>query len=454
MSAYGCKFVNTPAFDRVAREGVLFNNAFTPNPKCSPSRACILTGRNTWELEEACCHNGVFPAKFAVYPDLLEGAGYFVGGTGKLWGPGDFKAGGFTRNPVGPEFSDIKCTPPYGGMSDKDYAANFKAFLERRPETAPFCFWYGGHEAHRAYEPGIGLKAGKRLEDVELPSYYPDTEIVRSDMLDFDLHLGRMLDTLADLGELDNTLIVVTSDNGMPFPRVKGQIYEHDFHLPFAVRWGDAVPGGRVVDDLISFIDIAPTFLEVAGLTRHPEMRGESLVKILTSSASGTVDETRDRVLVGKERHDLGRPNNAGYPVRAIRTPTLLYVRNYEPERWPAGNPETGFGNIDGSPTKDLLIEQHEAGNSEFYNLSMGMRPAEELYRIDRDPDCMENLAGDPEYAATKAQLLERMERELREQGDPRMFGNGAVFDNYPNTGSSRQKSYAYYLETQGQKKE
>jgi hypothetical protein len=90
--AYGCTWVKTPNFERVAREGILFKHCFTSNPKCSPCRASILTGRNTWQLKEACCHFGLFPAGFALYPDLLEQAGYAVGLTGKGWGPGDFRA--------------------------------------------------------------------------------------------------------------------------------------------------------------------------------------------------------------------------------------------------------------------------------------------------------------------------------------------------------------------------
>ncbi|HEY5314775.1 MAG TPA: sulfatase-like hydrolase/transferase, partial [Pirellulales bacterium] len=129
--AYGCDWVQTPNFDRVAREGIRFDNCFTSNPKCSPCRASILTGRNTWQLEEASCHNGIFPAKFAVYPDLLERAGYVVGVTGKGWGPGDFAAGGFSRNPAGPSFDQFKLKPPTKAMGKTDYVRNFEAFLQQ-----------------------------------------------------------------------------------------------------------------------------------------------------------------------------------------------------------------------------------------------------------------------------------------------------------------------------------
>ena len=147
-----------------------------------------------------------------------------------------------------------------------------------------------------------------------------------------DTHLGRILDHLDRAGELDDTVIVVTSDHGMPFPRVKGQIYEHGFHIPLAVRWGRKIKPGRVVDDFINVRDIAPTFLALAGLEAPPSMTGKSFLDVLQSEESGRVDPDRNRMVIGKERHDIGRPNDWGYPVRAIRTPEYLYVHNYNPE--------------------------------------------------------------------------------------------------------------------------
>ncbi len=198
--AYDCEWVETPAFDRVAREGVLFSNAFTSNPKCSPCRASLLTGRNSWQLEEATNHFGLFPHKWPVYPEVLEAAGYHVGFTGKGWGPGDYEAGGFDRNPAGPAYQRHRARPPHGGIANTDYAANFADFLKQKPDDAPFCFWYGGHEPHRGYEEGAGVREGKDPKAVDLPKFYPDNNTIRSDMLDyavevewFDTHLGRIL---------------------------------------------------------------------------------------------------------------------------------------------------------------------------------------------------------------------------------------------------------------------
>ncbi|MCB1237690.1 MAG: sulfatase, partial [Verrucomicrobiae bacterium] len=431
--AYGCEWVKTPNFDRVAREGVLFKNAFTSNPKCSPCRASILTGRNTWQLEEAACHNGIFPSKFAVYPDLLEESGYTVGLTGKGWGPGDFKISGRARNPAGPDFQQAKQDAPASGISRTDYPANFAAFLDQRPRDKPFCFWMGFFEPHRNYELGSGLKAGKKLEDVEVPAFFPDNEIVRSDLLDYavevewgDRQIGRALKLLEDEGVLDDTLVVVTSDHGMPFPFVKGQIHEDGFHLPLAMRWGKGIKPGRVVEDFVNVRDFAPTYLELAGLKPHEQMTGASLVNILKSEKSGWI-ENRDVMLAGKERHDIGRPHDWGYPVRAIRTKEFLYVHNFFPDRWPAGNPETDYGNCDGSPTKEVI----KTLGGYYYDLSFGKRPSDELYRIADDPECVRNLAEDLAFKKTVEELRYEMTRMLEEEKDPRALGNGAVFDTY-----------------------
>ena len=453
--AYGCDWVKTPNFDRIAREGVLFKNAFTSNPKCSPCRASILTGRNTWQLEEAVCHNGLFPAKFVVYPDLLEKAGYTVGLTGKGWGPGDFKAGGRTRNPAGPSFDQKTQEVPASGISRNDYPGNFEAFLKQRPADQPFCFWMGFHEPHRAYELGSGVRLGKKLEDVKVPAFLPDNKIVRGDLLDYavevewgDTQVGRALQMLEAAGELENTVIVVTSDHGMPFPFVKGQIHEDGFHLPLAIRWGKGVKPGRVVEDFVNVRDFAPTFMELAGLQPHAQMTGKSLANILRSEKSGWI-ENRDVMLAGKERHDIGRPNDWGYPVRAIRTKDFLYVHNFHPERWPACDPETDFGNCDASPTKEVI----KLLGGYFYELSFGKRLPDELYDIRHDPECVNNLANDLAYAQTVEESRYRMMQMLKDEQDPRALGNAAIFDTYKYLGG-RGKGYDTWLKAQEQKLE
>jgi len=445
-SAYGCRFVDTPAFDRVAREGVLFTRGYCASPGCSPSRAALLTGKNTWQLEQAGTHDSSFPAELQVYPDRLESAGYWVGYTGKGWGPGNWKVSGRTRNPAGPVYNDHTDTPPNGGISNQDYAANFKEFLAKRPKDRPFCFWYGGHEPHRKYTKGSGVAAGKKTGNADVPPFLPDTPEIRGDLLDyafevewFDRHLGEMLAMLDEMGELDNTIVVVTGDNGMPFPRAKANDYEYGTHVPLAIRWPARVKGGRVVDDLVGFVDLAPTFLDAAGAAGVSGMAGKSLLGLLTSGRQGRVDPSRDRVFMARERHSSSRMNNLGYPMRAIRTGDYLYVRNFTPDRWPAGDPRGvgddpfGYYDIDDSPSKSFVIEHRDSAEfARFFHLAVDKRPDEELYEVKSDPATIDNLANRPEYAGVAARLRTELEDYLRLTKDPRMLGTGDVYESYP----------------------
>ncbi|MEQ9289100.1 MAG: sulfatase [Cyclobacteriaceae bacterium] len=444
LGAYGSSFVNTPAVDKLAKEGAIFTNAFNNNPKCAPARACIVTGKYSWQLKEATNHYPHFPSEFKFYPHLLMEAGYHVGYTGKGWGPGSFDG---PHNPAGPAYNEFKLDPPYKGISNIDYATNFEAFLDKKGKKESFCFWLGTKEPHRFYELDSWKKEGRKLEDAEVPPFYPDNDIIRGDLLDyalevewFDKHIGRAVAILKDKDLLENTLIVVTSDHGMPFPRVKGQLYEEGFHVPFIVYWKGKVQAGRVIEDFISFPDVAPTFMQVAGLPIHEQMTGKSFLDLLMSPKSGQIDPSRDHVLLGKERHDVGRANEDGtdlsYPVRAIRNEKYLYVHNIQPERWPVGNPEYGYRNCDGSPTKSYLTGLTEQDRDyPYFEMSFGMRPEEELYDLQKDPHCIHNLAVEPQYAATMKELRDQMEKELTAQGDPRTLGNGKVFDQYPYMG-------------------
>ena len=448
-SAYGTKWVSTPAFDRVAREGLLFMRAYTPNAKCAPSRACILTGRNSWQLEEAANHSGNFPAKFRGFVETLAAHGYTTGFTGKGWGPGiPGEVNGKPRLLTGPAFNRAKMQPATEAISTNDYAANFAEFLATKPKDQPFCFWLGATEPHRRYQAGSGVKLGCKSPDQidRVPRYWPDDATVRNDMLDYafeiesyDKHLARCLESLEKSGELENTLIVVTSDNGMPFPRSKGATYEVSNHMPLAVRWGAGIAKpGRKVDDYVSFIDFAPTFLEVAGLSERDsgmaQITGRSLLPILKDAApvAGRVQPGREYLLVGQERHDPGRPDDVGFPVRGIYRDGFLYLRNFEPSRWPMCDPITGYLNTDGSPTKTLILAQNRQGvNHWLWELNFGRRPAEELYDLRADPDCMTNLATEPVYAERRAAMQQKLFADLEAQKDPRMAGQGAVFDRY-----------------------
>lgn len=447
MSAYGTPWVNTPGFDRVAEDGILFMNAYTPVSSYSPSLAAFLTGMNSWQLESAANAESYFPSKFTGFFEILEKNGYYTGHTAKSWQPGKaLDNSGNERQITGKPFNDKKTTPSASGISDNDYTGNFVDFLDSRQDGEPFCFLFGSDEAGRRYEYGSGLKSGKSVKDIErVFKFWPDNEVVRTDMLDyayeieyFDSHLEGMLKILEERGELDNTIVIVTASNGMPFPRVKGQAYEYSNHVPLSIMWNNGIRNkGREVSDYISFIDIAPTILESTGVepdtSEMQKMQGKSFLNILSSSKKGYVDPGRRFVLVGRERNYPGRPDDAGYPVRGILMDGFLYLKNYRPQRWPSGNPETGYSDIESSPTKKLILDmQRNSTNADFWKINFYLRPEEELYKISEDPDCLNNLATDPGYNPARRSLNEELYLELLQQEDPRVYNKGDQFDEYP----------------------
>jgi len=441
-SAYGSKMVSTPNFDLLASEGVLFNNAICASPGCSPSRAAFLTGRQIWQIEHAGTHASSFGKRYTTFMDLLNEAGYHAGFVGKGWGPGSWEAGGRTTSPAGKS---------YGGHGA--YADSFDTFLKQRPENAPFIFWFGSSDPHRGYKKGSGLAAGKTLDQAEVPPFLPDTPEIRSDLLDyafevdrFDRDCGEMLKRLKETGEYDNTIIIITSDNGMPFPYAKANCNEFGIHVPLVMSWKDRAPGGRTSDRLVSLIDLTATIHEATGINAPEDLplAGKSFLAHLENTETTAAP---DAIYSARERHSSSRYQTLGYPQRCMRTATHLYIRNFTPERWPAGpgqkltgkpdsplGPEhRGYHDIDGCPSLDYLI----AGRSDpkvapFFHLAVDHRPAEELYDITVDPGCINNLAADPANAGIKMKLAQQLETYLKQTGDPRITGNGDIFETYP----------------------
>jgi len=422
--AYGDQAVSTPVFDRVAKQGVLFTHAFTCAPSCTPSRAGILTGQAPHRLEEGGNLHGFLPQKFPVYPDLLEAAGYWVGFTRKGWGPGNFQAGGRKRNPAGDSFG------------------TFEEFLKGTPDGKPFCFWFGSQDPHRAYELGAGAKAGLNPAAVKVPAYWPDTSEVRSDILDyyfevqrFDREVGELLGLLERTGRAENTLVVITADNGWPFPRCKANLYDGGTRQALAARWPARFGGGRVVDGFVTLADMAPTFLEAAGLKPRPEMTGRSILGLLTGKEK---PGRREMVFVERERHANVRRGDLSFPARAVRNREFLYIRNLRPDRWPAGDPELyhsvgPFGDCDDGPTKQRILAQR---NEKHFELCFGKRPAEELYDIKKDPWQMRNVAGEAGYGDAKRKMRALLDRWMRETVDPRATSDDDRWDRYPYFGA------------------
>jgi uncharacterized sulfatase len=409
----------------------------------------------------------------------LKEKGYHIGHTYKVWSPGTppnapYGAEATAYNRAGQRFN--RYSQFVSAAEDRRAAreelfgevrANFRDFLNDRTPGQPFCYWFGPTNCHRTWVRGSGKDLwGLEPEALKgkLPPFLPDHEVVREDLADylgevqaFDAALGVLLDELSRIGELDNTLIVVSGDHGVPgFPRGKCNLYDFGVQVALAVRWGERIPGGRNVDDFINLMDLAPTFLDAAGVPAPDVMTGRSFLDVLTSTKGGTVDPARDYVVVGRERHvDDARIDHLPYPQRAIRTRDFLYIHNFKPDRWPMGiapgfgiaagpmpsfnellnDTRVAFGDMDASPTKAWLIDgRDEPDRKDYFDIAFARRPAEELYDLQNDPHQMTNLAGDPRYVAAQERLSQRLQAVLQETGDPRVVGDGSTFDKPPYT--------------------
>lgn len=438
--AYGDPVVATPSFDRIAAEGVLFERAFVASPSCTPSRNAILTGQHPWRLADGACLHSTLDRAHPVFPLLFEDAGYHVGRWRKSWGPGRLGPGGWAeQHPAGREYR--------GGLA---------AFLDARPDGAPFCFWLGASDPHRGYRAGSGAESGMDLGAVHVPPFFPDEERVRSDIADyyfevqrFDRDVGAALALLEERGELEDTIVVVTGDHGMPFPRCKSNLYDWGTRVPLAIRWGAGVRGGVRDAGLASLVDVAPTLLELAGLEVPEVMTGRSLAGRLLPDHDEGPSNAREHVILGKERHVPSQPLPAmvGYPCRAIRTDRWLLVRNFAPERWPNGIADAelapmgwAYSDCDDGPTKAAILDlADEEEGARFFAWSFGKRPAVELYDVRSDPYQLVDRAGDAELREVRADLEARLEQALVAIGDPRVVGGAEVFDAAPYYGSSRR---------------
>mgnify|MGYP002632673236 CR=1 FL=1 len=476
--------LDTPNFDRVAREGVLFTHAFVTAPSCTPCRSSVVSGRYFWQCElGAILQGAVWDESIPSYPLMLEAAGYHIGHTYKVWSPGrtanaPYGAQRTAYNPAGNTFSNFSqgvtaIMRDGHGVEDAkqkiydETRQNFNAFLEARPDERPFCYWWGPTNTHRAWEKGSG-KAIWGLDPEELagrlPSFLPDVPEIREDVCDYlgecqavDAGLGVILERLEAIGELDNTLIVVSGDHGIPgLPRGKCNLYDFGCEVALAVRWPGAIPAGRVVEDFVNLMDLAPTFMDVGGVEPPVDLAGQTLMPVLQSDRAGQVDPGRDFVVMGRERHvAAARDGRLPYPQRCIRTRDFLYIRNFEPGRWPMGDPQglddpateappyeeleqntfAAYPDLDASPTKAWMVHHRaEPDVQPLYELGFGKFPAEELYDLRTDPWHMQNVVADPAYQSTRQDLASRLMAELQRYDDPRVGGLDCCFEQSPFT--------------------
>jgi uncharacterized sulfatase len=473
--------IRTPNVDRLAREGVMFRNAFAPAPSCTPCRSALLTGRYWWNTDRGAILQGaIWNTNIPSFPLLLREAGYHIGKSYKVWSPGtpaDAPFGGqkhaYEKAGRSPNnFSEEATKMVQAGMTmaaarEKILAqvrGNFDAFLADRKPGQPWLYWFGPTTTHRTWIKG----SGKKLWGIEpdslrgnLPGFLPDVPEVREDVADYlgecqayDAYVGALLKRLEEAGELERTLVVISGDHGMPgVPGGKCNLYDFGTAVALVARWPGG-RGGRVVDDFVNLMDLAPTFMEV-GRVKIPEgVSGRSLVGLLNSSASGQIDPTRTYVVTGRERHVASaREGNLPYPMRAIRTENFIYVRNFASSLWPMGAPyavtETGgptaqelegntfvaFPDMDASPTKAWLVaHRHDLYGKEFFERAFAKRPGEELYDLRSDPQQTNNVAGEVSSLVEKSAMARRLLKVLHEAHDPRVTGDGSNFDRPPFT--------------------
>lgn len=410
---YGDETVRTPIFDQLAMDGALFENAYCAAPSCAPSRASILLSRYPHQTESAGNLWSVIPNKFPNWVSLLKDAGYHSGKSRKGWGPGDFEAGGYEHNPAGKDYTD------------------FDTFLKDKREGQPFVYWFGSTDPHRTYETNTGVKTGMDPSTVKVPGFLPDLPCVRNDIMDyyfeverFDRESGGIIDRLKRDGQLENTIVIMTSDNGMPFPRAKATLYDYGTRMPLAIYWKGRIEGGKRISDFMNFVDFGPTFLEAAGLNIPEGFQGNSLLELFTSDDIQKSD--RGQVFLERERHANVRKGDLSYPVRAVRTKDFLYIRNFEPDRWPAGDPETHisvgqYGDVDNSISKFLIMKMEgKPSNKDYYKLAFSKRPSEELYVLADDPYNVKNEVRNVKHEEALKELRTELQNWMKQTNDLR----------------------------------
>lgn len=478
-----CDAIHTPHFDRVAQQGVLFKHAFVNAPSCTPCRSSLVSGQYFWRTGRAAILRGaVWDESIPSWPLLLRDSGYHLGKSYKVWSPGTpgdapigkqqyaYEQAGGRINQFSQNATKLVAAGKTVEQAKQELLEevrqNFRSFLAARDPAQPFCYWYGATNVHRKWIRG----SGKALWGIDpdtlqgkLPPFLPDVPTIREDIADylgeaqaFDAAFGVLLDELSRAGLYDETLIAISGDHGPAgFPHGKCNLYDFGTRVSLAVA-GPGVQGGRVVDDLVSIPDLAPTFLQAAGLAVPDVMTARSLWPVLKASESGrVVDPARTQVFIGRERHvEMAREGYLPYPQRAIRTTEYALVINFKPDRYPLGDPylldsdappsteevtETTFVTLpdeDAGPTKAWLVEhRNDPQWSAAYEHAYGKRPREELFDLRKDPHQMHNVAGEPAYEQVLEQLRTRLLDELIRSGDPRLINDGEFFETPPMAG-------------------
>ena len=475
--------LKTPNIDRMAREGVLFRNAFVTAPSCTPCRSSLLSGQYFFRTGRGAILQGaVWDASIPSYPLLLRDAGYHIGKSYKVWSPGtpaDAPYGGqqHAYEKAGRDFNNfsenatklVREGMTFEAAKEKllgQVRGNFEAFLADRKPGQPFCYWFGPTLTHRKWEKG----SGKALWGIEpdslkgkLPKFLPDVPEVREDFADYmgeiqawDAGVGVLLQKLEAIGELDNTLVVISGDHGMPgVPGGKCNLYDFGVGVALIAR----VPGVQRRPRGGRLREPDGPCADVPGSRRREAARRDDRPQ---SSERAALRQVRPG---GPGAHLGGHRPRAARGRRARRTPAVsapgaahgglplhpqLRARPladgqpefHRPSRRAhrsmrlSSNTFVAFADMDASPTKAWLVGQrNEARWKWHYDYAFGKRPGEELYDLRKDPDQTMNVAADPKYAETRATLEKSLMDELKRVGDPRLVDGGKFFETPPMAG-------------------
>ena len=472
----------TTNFDLIAKSGVLFNNAYVNAPSCTPCRSSILSGQHFWRTGRGAILQGaVWDESIPTWPLLLEKNGYHIGYTWKVWSPGSPKDAPFGGNrnaysSAGVSFNGFSQTATKlisKGMTVeeakeellKQVRENFLSMLSKSKEGQPFAYWFGPTNVHRKWIKGSGMNLWGISADSlkgKLPPFLPDVHTVREDFSDylgevkgFDLALGVLIEELKKVGLYDNTIIAISGDHGPAgFPYGKCNLYDFGTRVSLALS-GPGIIGNRVVNDFVTLPDLASTFLESGNVEVPNVMTSKSLWPILKSNKKGIVDESRDHVLTGRERHVArARRGQMPYPQRAIRTDKYLYIMNFKPDRYPLGdhynldtdkeadvnqltnNTFVTIPDEDAGPTKAWIVKNRKDPKyKKYFSRAYGKRPLEELYDLKKDPYQMNNVARESGYERVRKELNQKLFNLLNETKDPRLLNDGSFFENPPMSG-------------------
>ena len=391
---YGHPHIRTPHIDRLADEGMRFDRAYLTCSSCSPSRCSILTGRYPHSTGAGELHLPL-PAEQVLFASALKNAGYYTVATGK-WHLGPHAK------------SQVDLVREGGGPGGE---AHWVPTLRDRPMDQPFFCWFAATDPHRGYKWGA-VDPSHTNDDAIVPPIFPDKPEVRSDLAlyydeitRFDESIGLVRKELERQGVLDETFLLVISDNGRPFPRCKTTVYEDGVRTPFVVRFPSRVKSGSVSRQLVSSIDIAPTVLELADVDLPPSLQGRSFVAQLDDPEQAT----REFAVSEHNWHDYRAFE------RGVTDGRFRLVRNWLPHL-----PTTPPADAVRSPTYEEMQRQHAAGTLTDAQELVFVAPRSklELYDIAQDSNCLTNLVDDPEHADVRRRLAAALEAWQRETDD------------------------------------